>query len=203
MVIKLPPFTPGAMDSAYLNDIKILKPAANLGIIAPESKRAMMQHAVAMEALNIPFVFDPGQATVLFNKTELMALIDKASWMVVNDYELGLVQKITKLSLVALSNAVKALMITKGAKGSDIHYANKILHIDAIKCTLKDPTGSGDAYRAGLIYGLIHRLDWQTVGNLANLIGGIKVRHLGTQNHFFSLAKIKKLYFKYYQTSLP
>ena len=196
-------FHPGAMDSVHFNDIKILKLVANLGIIAPESKRAMIQHAATMEDFNIPFIFDPGQGTPLFNKTELIALIDKASWMVVNDYELGLVQKLTKLSLAELSSAVKALIITKGAKGSDIHYANKVIHIDAIKCISKDPTGSGDAYRAGLIYGLIHRLDWQITGNLANLIGAIKVGHLGTQNHFFSLGEIKKLYFEHYQTPLP
>ncbi len=195
-------FHPGAMEHAHLNNIIELNIDADIAIIAPDSKRAMIEHARALFELNIPFIFDPGQGLPMFNKGELLSFIDQATWIVLNDYELELLKENSRLSVTEIAKQVQALIVTKGANGCDIYLQNEVLNIEGIKANAIDPTGCGDAYRAGIIFGIKNKLNWQTTARLANLIGAIKVEVKGTQNHSFSLTSIQELYYQKYNTKL-
>ena len=196
-------FHPGAMDNSQLNDISKLKPSVDLAIISPDGKVGMLEHARHLFAMSVPFIFDPGQGLPMFSKSELLTFIKQARWITLNDYELALLVDKTKLSVADISSQVEALVVTKGAKGADIYVDNKILQTPALETekTL-DPTGCGDAYRAGFIFGITQGLDWQKTAQLANLIGAIKVTSTGTQNHNFSLNSIKADYYTNYKTKL-
>lgn len=192
---QLTAFHPGAMSMAYLNTIPTDHPDIAFGIVSPDGKQGMQQHARQFVDAKIPFIFDPGQGAPMFDGNELLEFIEQATWIAVNDYESALLQERTNLSLAEIAQQVEALIITLGGNGSKIYTSGEILHIPAVETkSLLDPTGCGDAYRAGLLYGLIHKLDWNVTGRIASLMGGIKIEHHGTQNHHFTLDGFKKRY---------
>jgi adenosine kinase len=176
-------FHPGAMNHAHLNRVGEAV-GARLGIISPDGRQGMLEHAAQFAAAGIPFIFDPGQGLPMFNGEELRAFISRATWVAVNDYEGSLLTERTGWSLDEIAARVEALIVTRGAEGSWI-YADKRRHEIPVArpARLADPTGCGDAYRAGLLYGLQRGLDWPTTGRIASLAGAIKMEHHGTQQH--------------------
>ena len=176
-------FHPGAMSDSHLNHIPN-DGSIELGIVAPDGRDGMLQHAEQFAEHGIPFVFDPGQGLPMFSGEELRWFIDRASYVAVNDYEAKMLTDRTQLTLDELSRKVRALIVTHGAAGSQIHTDGKLLQIPvAPACDLVDPTGCGDAYRAGLLIGITQEMDWETIGKLAATMGSIKIEHSGGQNH--------------------
>ena len=178
-------FHPGAMNLSHENSV-LQTNGIKLGIVAPDGRDGMLQHAEQFVESNIPFVFDPGQGLPMFNGDELLDFVDKATWVALNDYEAQLMEERTGKSPHELADMVDALIITRGAKGSQIYTSQHRHEIPLAKVSaIKDPTGCGDAYRAGVLYGLLNDLDWKTTGRIASLMGAIKIESHGTQNHVF------------------
>ncbi len=187
-------FHPGAMQHSHLNCVADAQDVA-LGIVAPDGREGMLQHAAQFAAAGVPFIFDPGQGLPLFNGDELRSFIRQARWMAVNEYEWQLVQDKTGMSPAQVLEHVEALIVTRGAEGSTIHTQGEQITIPAAKArAIVDPTGCGDAYRAGLIHGLLHGLDWQATGRIASLLGAIKIESRGTQNHGFTRSEFAQRY---------
>ncbi|HVA54239.1 MAG TPA: carbohydrate kinase family protein [Gammaproteobacteria bacterium] len=179
-------FHPGAMQHAHELTVPTDK-GMNLGVIAPDGKLGMLQHAHQFYDAGIPFLFDPGQGLPLFSSKELKEFIEMATWVALNDYESQMLEQKTGLSAYAIADQVAALIVTWGAKGSVIYSKQRRIDVPAVATKeVRDPTGCGDAYRAGLIYGLMHDKDLETTGNIASLMGSIKIESRGTQNHHFS-----------------
>mgnify|MGYP000284464520 FL=1 len=195
-------FHPGAMNHAHVNHVP--KGAGiKLGIVAPENRDGMKLHAEQFAAAGIPFIFDPGQGMTLFNGEELAAFIDQATWVAANDYEASLLCERTGRSLEQIASKVRALIVTRGAEGSHIYADGQRHEIPVAKPgKLADPTGCGDAYRAGLLYGLQKGLAWPTTGRIASLMGAIKIEHHGTQNHRFSSEEFATRYRESFGVSL-
>ncbi|WP_432743772.1 carbohydrate kinase family protein [Methylobacter sp. G7] len=195
-------FHPGAMNSSHLNSVPTDR-QISIGIVSPDGKEGMQLHAEQFAELDIPFIFDPGQGMPMFNGEELLKFIDQATWMTLNDYESELMQERTGLSLEQMAERVDALIITLGAQGSQIYTHGECITIPAAKPkAILDPTGCGDAYRAGLLYGLMNELDWETTGRVASLMGAIKIEHNGTQNHAFDMDGFKQRYHDNFGSSL-
>ncbi len=187
-------FHPGAMNSSHLNVVP-LDQNISIGIVSPDGKDGMVQHAQQFVDAKIPFIFDPGQGMPMFDGEELSKFIEQATWVTLNDYESELMQERTGLSLDDIAQRVDALIVTLGAKGSQIYTQGQCLEIPAAKPkAIQDPTGCGDAYRAGLLYGLMNEYDWETTGRIASLLGAIKIEHHGTQNHTFDMPGFKQRY---------
>lgn len=179
-------FHPGAMNHAHETRVGDAR-GVTLGIVAPDGRQAMLEHAAQFAEAGIPFIFDPGQGLPMFDGAELLAFIEQATWVTVNDYEAQVIAERTGKSPQQLAERVEAFIVTRGAQGSLIHTRGRCLEIPAVRpAAVKDPTGCGDAYRAGLLYGLARDLDWETSGRIASLLGAIKVAQPGTQNHRFS-----------------
>jgi adenosine kinase len=188
-------FHPGAMQYAHLNKVSDVRAKIALGIVAPDGRQAMIEHAAQFAAAGIPFIFDPGQGLPMFTGAELGEFIERAAWMAVNDYEWGLVQQKTGLTQARITDKVKALIVTRGAEGSVIYTKERTWTIPCVKPkAVVDPTGCGDAYRAGLIHGLLHGLDWEATGRLASLMGAIKIESRGPQNHEFTRPDLLRRY---------
>jgi len=188
-------FHPGAMQYAHLNKVADVRAKVGLGIVAPDGRQAMIEHAAQFESAGIPFIFDPGQGLPMFCGEELVQFIERATWMAVNDYEWGLVQQKTGLTQAQITDKVQALVVTRGAEGSVIYTKDQTWTIPCVKPkAVVDPTGCGDAYRAGLIHGLLHGLDWETTGRLASLMGAIKIESRGPQNHQFTRPELLRRY---------
>ena len=180
-------FHPGAMSHAHLNIVPD-GAGVTLGVVAPDGRDGMVQHAAGFAAAGIPMLFDPGQGLPMFGGEELRDFIGKATWIAVNDYEGQLLAERTGWSHREIAGRVRALIVTKGAEGSVIHADGREHLIPAARPeALVDPTGCGDAYRAGLIFGLMNRLDWETTGRIASLMGAIKIAHAGTQHYSFTM----------------
>ena len=178
-------FHPGAMNLSHENSV-LQTNGIKLGIVAPDGRDGMLQHAEQFVEANIPFIFDPGQGLPMFSGDELLDFVDKATWVALNDYEAQLMEERTGKSPHELADMVDALIITRGAKGSQIYTSQHRHEIPLAKVSaIKDPTGCGDAYRAGVLYGLLNELDWKTIGRIASLMGAIKIESYGTQNHAF------------------
>ena len=176
-------FHPGAMNFAHQNHISEVD-GIKLGIISPDGRDGMIEHAKEFQQAGIPFVFDPGQGLPMFDGEDLKAFIDQAEWVSVNDYECQLMCERTAWSPEQIAEQVQALIVTRGGEGSWIYTGGKRLEIpSAPVTTLSDPTGCGDAYRGGLLYGLSNGMEWEMTGRLASLMGAIKIEHAGTQNH--------------------
>jgi adenosine kinase len=155
----------------------------------------MIEHAAQFEAASIPFIFDPGQGMPMFGGEELKTFIRQARWVALNDYEWGMLQQKTGLSAAEVASQVEALVVTLGSEGSVIHTGGRTLTIPSAKPkAVIDPTGCGDAYRAGLIHGLLRGLDWETTGRVASLMGAMKIESRGPQNHVFTKADFDKRY---------
>jgi adenosine kinase len=188
-------FHPGAMQYAHLNKVSDAGAGVGLGIVAPDGRQAMIQHAAQFAAADIPFIFDPGQGMPMFGDDDLRTFIAQASWVTLNDYEWGLLQQKTGLSEAEVTAQVEALIVTHGAEGSVIHTKGRTLRIPCAKPrAVVDPTGCGDAYRAGLIHGLLRGQDWETIGRTASLMGAIKIESRGPQNHAFTQADFERRY---------
>lgn len=195
-------FHPGAMNFSHLNSVKESRDI-RLGIIAPDGRDGMLQHAHEFHEAGIPFVFDPGQGLPMYNGEELLGFIDKADYIAVNDYEGEMLQDRTGHKLESLANNAKALIITLGAQGSIIYADGKKYEIPCVKPKeIVDPTGCGDAYRAGLLYGIVNNFDWQTTGQLGSLMGSLKIAQRGGQNHQFSRDEIGQYYFESFGTRI-
>ena len=179
-------FHPGAMNRSH--EIAVTEASeATIGIVAPDGRDGMIEHAAQFAQAGIRFFFDPGQGMPLFNGPELLRFIDQATWVTLNDYEAQLLQERTGETIEALARRVEAMIVTHGARGSKIYAGGKVINIPAVRAReTRDPTGCGDAYRAGLLYGLMNRFDWETCGRVAALISAIKIAHTGTQNHRFT-----------------
>jgi adenosine kinase len=188
-------FHPGAMQYAHVNKVSDVTAALSLGIVAPDGRQAMIEHAAQFAAAKIPFIFDPGQGLPMFGAEELKLFIEQATWVAVNDYEWGMLQQKTALTAADIAAKVDALIVTKGAEGSVIYTRDRTYSVPCVKPrAIVDPTGCGDAYRAGLIHGLLHGLDWETTGRLASLMGSIKIESRGPQNHEFTRAEFLRRY---------
>ena len=176
-------FHPGAMNHSHLNQVSDSK-GVKLGIVAPDGRDGMIAHAEQFAAGGLPFVFDPGQGLPMFGGEDLRAFVERATWVAVNDYEGSLLSERTGWSLEQIGAKVRALIVTRGAEGSWIFTDGKRLEIPVAKAAnIADPTGCGDAYRAGLLFGLERGLDWPTTGRIAALLASIKIEHHGTQHH--------------------
>ncbi|AHX15722.1 sugar kinase [Dyella jiangningensis] len=182
-------FHPGAMLSAHTNHVRDI-PTISFAIVAPDSRDAMLQHVDEFAARGVPFIFDPGQAMPLFDGAEFRAMIEKSTYVIVNDYESQLLQQRTGWSAQDIASRVKAYIVTQGPRGSHIHTDGTTHEIPAAReRQVVDPTGCGDAYRAGLIFGIMKGKDWPTIGRMASLMGALKVEHPGTQNQRFDYAQ--------------
>jgi len=182
-------FHPGAMSDSHSNHVRDVA-GVTFGIVAPDGREGMMQNSREFSELGIPFIFDPGQAMPLFNGEELRTFIEQADYVVVNDYESNLLQTRTGWDEKQIVSRVKAYITTLGPRGAVIHTPEKTYEIPpAHERRVVDPTGCGDAFRAGLIYGIEKGLDWLTIGRMGNLMGALKVEHPGTQNQRFDFAE--------------
>lgn len=185
-------FHPGAMMASHENQLSQAGPIA-LAIIAPDGRDGMLQHAQQAVALGVPFIFDPGQGLPMFNGDELKQFIKDATYVAVNDYEAELLMDRTGLTLPQIAAQVDALIVTRGEHGSSIYTGAEQLDIKCVPASqIADPTGCGDAFRAGMLFGLTHGLDWQTIGNLSSLMGAIKIEQQGPQNHVPTVDEIKQ-----------
>ncbi|MBD3610411.1 MAG: carbohydrate kinase family protein [Gammaproteobacteria bacterium] len=184
-------FHPGAMGMSHENRVQEAK-SARVGIVSPDGRDGMIQHAAQFADADIPFIFDPGQGMPMFDGDDLLRFMDQATYATLNDYEAQLLEDRTGKSLEELSSLVSALIVTRGGEGSNIYLDGEYITIPTVKISAAvDPTGCGDAYRAGLLYGLMNDMDWETTGRIASLIGGIKIEHHGTQNHSFEMDEFK------------
>jgi len=189
-------FHPGAMNFSHQNHVADAKDV-NLGIVAPDGRDGMVQHACEFHEAGIPFVFDPGQGLPMFTGEELLDFVHKADYVAVNDYEGQLLCERTGRSLEALAKSVKGLIVTRGAEGSVIYANGQQVEVPSVKPEkLVDPTGCGDAYRAGLLYGITHDMDWRSTGQLGSLLGALKISQRGGQNHHFTRDEIDQRYFE-------
>ena len=185
-------FHPGAMNFSHQNHISEARDVG-LGIVAPDGREGMLQHAREFHDAGIPFIFDPGQGLPMFSGEELLNFIGQADYVAANDYEAKLLQERTGKSIEELSRLVKAMVVTQGAQGSLVFVNGRSETIPTVKpAEVVDPTGCGDAYRAGLLYGLANDLDWPTTGRLASLLGSIKIAQRGAQNHLFTRDEIAR-----------
>ena len=176
-------FHPGAMNHSHANSIHDAREVA-LGIVSPDGRDGMLAHARQFHEAGIPFVFDPGQGLPMFNGEELLGFLRLADWCTVNDYEARLLGERTGHSLEALAGEVKALIVTLGGQGSTIYTDGRRIDIPCTEPdTVADPTGCGDAYRAGLLHGIARGWAWEKTGRLASLMGALKIAHRGGQNH--------------------
>jgi len=182
-------FHPGAMMRSYENHVRDV-PGVDFGIVSPDGREGMLQNADEFAAAGIPFIFDPGQAMPLFNGAELRNFIELADYVTVNDYESNLLQERTGWGEKEITRRVKAYICTRGPHGAMIHTADKTFDVaPAHERRITDPTGCGDAFRAGLIFGIQKGCDWMTIGRIGNLMGALKVEHPGTQNQRFDYAE--------------
>lgn len=179
-------FHPGAMQLAHQNRVSDAE-GIGIGIVAPDGREAMLEHASDFATEGIPFIFDPGQGLPMFGGEELKHFIDQARWVVVNDYEWSLLAERTGYSTTDIAKRVEALIITKGGHGSEVHTKSGQIDIPPARARqIVDPTGCGDAYRAGLIFGLVRGYEWALIGRIASLMGAIKIESRGPQNHRFA-----------------
>ena len=195
-------FHPGAMNHSHENHVREAS-GVKLGIIAPDGRAGMLQHAREFHEDGIPFVFDPGQGLPMFNGAELLEFVGMAEYVTVNDYEGRMLEEKTGMKLAVLAQNVKALVVTLGAQGSHIHAGGRCVEIPCAKPEqIVDPTGCGDAYRAGLLYGIANGLDWPVTGRQASLLGAIKIARRGWQNHGFTRDEIGERYKESFGTRL-
>ena len=194
-------FHPGAMNFSHYNSVADAK-NATLAIVAPDGRDGMLKHARDLAAKGVPFIFDPGQQLPMFSGDELLEFLDLATYACLNDYETRLLSDRTGKSLEELAARVEALIVTLGAEGSRIHAKGVIINIPCVEAdAVVDPTGCGDAYRSGLLYGITNQWDWQRTGSLAAVMGAIKVAHQGCQSHTPTRDEIGERYRKAFGAS--
>lgn len=179
-------FHPGAMNHSHLNAVP-RDAGITIGMVSPDGRAGMIQHAAQFAEAGIPFIFDPGQGLPMFDGESLHHFIELANWIALNSYEAALLCERTGLAIDQVAERCEAVIVTAGGDGSTVYADGGTIRIPAAKPeTLADPTGCGDAYRAGLLYGLMNDCDWETTGRIASLMGAIKIAEHGTQNHTFT-----------------
>jgi adenosine kinase len=195
-------FHPGAMNHSHLNRVSDAE-NVGLGIVSPDGREGMLAHARQFHEAGIPFVFDPGQGLPMFGGEELLAFLELADYCSVNDYEAKLLCERTGCSLEQLAAHVDALIVTLGANGSQIYARGRCIEVPCVPAAeMIDPTGCGDAYRAGLLYGIAQGMDWDQTGRIASLMGSIKIAHRGGQNHRPAREEIAERYREAYGQAL-
>jgi adenosine kinase len=188
-------FHPGAMNHAHVQSVP--PKGVTIGTVSPDGRDGMIKHARQFAEAGIPFIFDPGQGLPMFNGDDLRAFVEQAAYVAVNDYESEMLMDRTGWTLKDIAARVDALIVTHGGKGSHIHAKNKLHEIPCAKAdSLTDPTGCGDAFRAGLLYGLMRGMDWDTTGRIAALMGAYNIERPGTQNHRFTLEQFRARFAK-------
>jgi adenosine kinase len=176
-------FHPGAMAMSHLNRIADVN-GTRLGIVSPDGRQGMIEHARDFAAAKIRHVFDPGQGLPMFSGPELLELMAGASALTVNDYEARVVEQKTGKGVAELARMMEAVVVTRGADGSSVYAAGRQVDVPAVKAEgLVDPTGCGDAYRSGLLYGMARDWGWEKSARLASVMGSIKIASRGGQNH--------------------
>jgi adenosine kinase len=184
-------FHPGAMNHSHENRVT-RELGAGLAVIGPDGKDGMVEHTRQCADQGVPVLFDPGQGLPMFSGEELRELVKKAHYVAVNDYEGKMLEEKTGQSLERLAAGLRALICTFGAKGSVIHAGGERHEIPCVQAdAVVDPTGCGDAYRAGLLYGISRGWDWPSTGRLASVMGALKIGKRGAQNHSASRAEIE------------
>jgi adenosine kinase len=179
-------FHPGAMNFSHFNQVTS-ELGVGLAIVAPDGRDGMLQHARQLAQNRVPFMFDPGQGLPMFSGQELLAFVSQATYVAVNDYEGKLLEERTGKKLESLASMVKALVVTRGSDGSVIYAGGERIDIPCVPAkAVVDPTGCGDAYRAGLLYGIATGRDWRSTGQLASLMGSLKIAARGGQNHWLA-----------------
>ena len=187
-------FHPGAMNRSHVNVVPT-DAGITLGVIAPDGRDGMLQHAAQFRAAGIPILFDPGQGLPMFDGAELRQFVRSARWVAVNDYEGTMLSERTGMTHQEIARDLDALIVTRGASGSVIYADGREIVIPPARpAAVVDPTGCGDAYRAGLLYGIMQGRDWETTGRVASLMGAIKIAHAGTQGHRFTLPGFRQQY---------
>ena len=187
-------FHPGAMLHSHLNDVAMIGDAT-LGLVGPDSREGMLRHIAGFREAGVPFLFDPGQALPILSAEDLLEGFEAAHYCAANDYEMHLICEKTGHRLEQLAEKVEALIVTRGAAGSSIYVEGRCLEIPVAPAEIVvDPTGCGDAYRAGLLYGISRGWEWRATGQLAALMGAIKVAHRGPQNHSPDRAYLMQMY---------
>lgn len=195
-------FHPGAMSFSHLNKVEHAA-GVTLGIVSPDGREGMQAHARDFAEQGIPFVFDPGQGMPMFNGEELMEFMHLADYACFNDYEAELLADRCGQKVEQLAKEVKALVVTRGGEGSIIYAQGQRFDIPCVQADqVVDPTGCGDAYRAGLLYGISNGFDWLSTGRLASLMGAIKIAHRGGQNHVAEREEINEHYRRLFGTTL-
>jgi adenosine kinase len=195
-------FYPGAMNESYRAKVSDVSDIA-LGIVSPDGKQGMMEHAKQFREANIPYILDLGQGLTLFDAGELMEMLSAAHVVALNDYESQLLCERAGISTEELKAKVPTLIVTFGAKGSKIFNEGETIEIPAVPADAEvDPTGCGDAYRAGLLFGIAHKWSWQKTGRLASLLGSVKMASRGAQNHRVERADLEKRYLKAFGETL-
>ena len=183
-------FHPGAMQQAHLTPV-VARDDIRLGIVAPDGRDAMLQHAAQFSAADIPFAFDPGQGLPMFDGKELAHFVDQASWVVVNDYEGKMLCQRTGASLAELSRRLRGLVVTLAADGCEVWTDGEREHVPGTQPTaVVDPTGCGDAWRGGLLYGLERGWSLARCAALGNRLGALKIAQRGPQNYQIDLNEI-------------
>ena len=196
-------FHPGAMQFSHENNAGD-QGELRVAIIAPDGRDGMIKHAADLAAQGVPVMFDPGQQLPMFNGEELRTFIGQATYLAANDYEFEMVMERTGWSLEDIAGKLDALVVTRGDKGSEIYAKGARHDIPVVPAdAIVDPTGCGDAYRAGLLFGIVNDFDWPTTGRLASLMGSIKIAHQGGQNHVATKAQIAAKFEAEFGYALP
>ncbi|MCA1797892.1 MAG: carbohydrate kinase family protein [Xanthomonadaceae bacterium] len=195
-------FHPGAMNFSH-NAAVPDDAGITVGMISPDGRAGMIQHAAQFAEAGIPFVFDPGQGLPMFDGESLHNFIELANWVALNSYEAALLCERTGLTIEQVAERCEAVVVTAGGNGSKIYSDGQCVEVPAAPVeTVADPTGCGDAYRAGLLYGLMNDLDWEITGRIASLMGAMKIEHHGTQNHTFTRDEFDARYQKAFGSKL-
>ena len=198
-------FHPGAMNFAHTQDIvtNSAQGKVKIGTVSPDGRDGMILHANQFAEAGIPFLFDPGQGLPMFSGDDLTDFVEKASYVAVNDYESEIMMQRMGLTLKQIADRVDALIVTRGGKGSHILAKGQAYDIPCARAnSLADPTGCGDAYRGGLLYGLLNGLDWETTGRVASLLGAIKIERPGPQNHRLTPEQFRERFKKEFRYDL-
>ncbi len=200
---QLAAFRPGPVFAGYAKQAVVSLKQASLAIVAAEAKGVMLEYCRLYQKERWPFIFDPGQALPLFSAGELLQAIRGAKVLIGNDYEIALIGKVLGLNQKELARLVDILVITKGAKGSELIQGREKVRVEAAKPkNASDPTGAGDAYRAGLIKGMLSGYNLRTCGRLAGLVAAYTVERFGTQTHHFSPSQLEKRYYSNFREKI-
>lgn len=196
-------FHPGAMMDSHVNRIERAN-GVQVGIVAPDGPQGMLQHAQALSEAGIPFIFDPGQAIPSFTGEQLDFFVKLATYIAVNDYEGAMLAERTGRSLADIARAVDALVVTRGGEGSTIYAGEERIEVRAVApVRAVDPTGCGDAYRAGLLHGIMGGLTWESTARIASTLATFKLEHHGAQNHRPSRQEILERCAQAFGASVP